>query len=50
MRLYTLLLCMTVSVVAMIDDWPDNYMLWCDYGHAGNGGCEANGFNTYCVS
>ncbi|KAG5958198.1 hypothetical protein E4U57_001471 [Claviceps arundinis] len=33
-----------------INNGPDLYPRWCNHGTQGNGGCEANGRNTYCCS
>ncbi|KAG5964380.1 hypothetical protein E4U56_002298 [Claviceps arundinis] len=32
-----------------INNGPDLYPRWCNHGTQGNGGCEANGRNTYCI-
>ncbi|KAG5951854.1 hypothetical protein E4U57_006566 [Claviceps arundinis] len=29
---------------------PAIYPRWCNHGTSGDGGCEANGRNTYCVN
>ncbi|CCE33728.1 hypothetical protein E4U35_006499 [Claviceps purpurea] len=33
-----------------INNEPPRFPRWCNHGTAGNGGCEANGLNTYCCN
>ncbi|KAG5937725.1 hypothetical protein E4U60_001737 [Claviceps pazoutovae] len=37
------------STPTSINSDPVPYPRWCNHGTGGNGGCEANGRNTYCI-
>ncbi|KAG5936531.1 hypothetical protein E4U59_004949, partial [Claviceps monticola] len=38
----------STSTLTSINNDPVPFPRWCNHGTGGNGGCEANGLNTYC--